>query len=389
MNKTGEFIAKKRKEKGMTQKKMAEKLGVTNKAVSKWETGQGLPDVGVLIKLGETLGVTVDEILKGEEGQPLYIPAEGEGAGTEKSAGRLLLDYFREKAGKIRIGPGEAAGVLLILFAVACGALQIWYLINGRNRGWEYLAAWMFYAVNGGLILGVWLGGVCIRRLRRLWLKAGSAAAAAVLFLLNIAAGVFFSPDGRELLSVSPDYSSVMCLKTDENGRAVLYRQRGVLFGTAADVFPFTVEGGVKIQWLADDVCALTYESPDDGRVHQYVATYGDRNENPASSYYYVYNAVSGTWHGDSQYSGYTLAAGQEPYGGIVIETPEGTEYYSEEDCLQYGTLALVFPKENPKWTLVLNEDCVIPSGESAVAEGGTLTLCRVDMEKTAPVIMQ
>lgn len=41
-NKTGEFIARKRKERGMTQKEMAELLGVTNKAVSKWETSQGM-----------------------------------------------------------------------------------------------------------------------------------------------------------------------------------------------------------------------------------------------------------------------------------------------------------------------------------------------------------
>ena len=47
-NKTGEFIARKRKERGMTQKEMAELLGVTNKAVSKWETSQGMPDIGIL-----------------------------------------------------------------------------------------------------------------------------------------------------------------------------------------------------------------------------------------------------------------------------------------------------------------------------------------------------
>ena len=407
MNETGQFISKKRKEKGMTQKELAEQLGVTNKAVSKWETGQGLPDVGVLPKLGETLGVSVDEILQGGEKPAEEEPAEtgktaetGEMAETGKTVEpwkqaeddvnmpRFIFDYYRRKLRKIRICPGMIAGILFFFLSAACAALQIWYVLRGRNRGWEYLASWMPFAVNGLFIFGIWTGGMCIAGLRKWWLKAGSVAAAAVLFLTNIGAGIAFYPGGKEMLSLSPDFSSVMCLKVDENGRAVFYRQRGILFGTEADVFPFTVEADVKVQWLTGDVCALTYESPDDGGVHQYVVTYGDRNEYPASSYYYVYNAVYGNWQGDSSHGGYRLSAGTEPYGGILIETPEGSEYYREQDCLQYGTLALVFPKENPKWTLVLNEDCVIQRGESSVSEGGTLTLCRVGMDKTAPVIL-
>lgn len=144
-NKTGEFIARKRKERGMTQKEMAELLGVTNKAVSKWETSQGMPDIGILPELGKALGVTVDEIL-------------------------------------MEVGTGEN--------------------------------------------------------------------------------------------------------------------------------------------------------------------------------------------------------------GGIDIETPEGKEHYEPEECLQYGTLAVVFPSDDPKWTLVLNKDCVVEAGGSRIEEGGTVTLCKVAMEKTAPIIM-
>lgn len=67
MNKTiGDRIASLRKEKGITQEEMAEKLGVTPQAVSKWENDISYPDILLLPKIAEMLGVTVDELLSGE-----------------------------------------------------------------------------------------------------------------------------------------------------------------------------------------------------------------------------------------------------------------------------------------------------------------------------------
>lgn len=63
---TGEFILQKRKEKNLTQAELADLLGVTNKAVSRWETGEGFPDVTMLPQIATVLGTTVDEILNGK-----------------------------------------------------------------------------------------------------------------------------------------------------------------------------------------------------------------------------------------------------------------------------------------------------------------------------------
>lgn len=62
----GGFVAELRKEKCFTQQELAEKLFVSNKAVSKWERGLSLPDISLLTPLAEILGVTVTELLKGE-----------------------------------------------------------------------------------------------------------------------------------------------------------------------------------------------------------------------------------------------------------------------------------------------------------------------------------
>lgn len=65
--KFGEFIYQKRKELGFTQDELGYKLGVTNKAVSKWETGENLPDITMIKKLSDVLGLTVDELLSQKE----------------------------------------------------------------------------------------------------------------------------------------------------------------------------------------------------------------------------------------------------------------------------------------------------------------------------------
>lgn len=73
--KTGVFISELRKGLGLTQIALAEKLSVSNRAVSKWENGDGFPDVTILPILAEALGVTVDELLAGEKNQVEKIEA--------------------------------------------------------------------------------------------------------------------------------------------------------------------------------------------------------------------------------------------------------------------------------------------------------------------------
>ena len=62
---TGQFIKECRKEKGLTQEQLAEKICVSPKTVSKWECGKGLPEVSLMMPLCELLGITVNELLSG------------------------------------------------------------------------------------------------------------------------------------------------------------------------------------------------------------------------------------------------------------------------------------------------------------------------------------
>jgi len=64
--KIGKFIAQRRKEKNLTQAQLAEKLNITDRAVSKWETGKGMPDSSIMLDLCSVLDVSVNELLSGE-----------------------------------------------------------------------------------------------------------------------------------------------------------------------------------------------------------------------------------------------------------------------------------------------------------------------------------
>lgn len=86
--KIGVFISSLRKEQGLSQKELAEKLSVTDKAVSKWETGRGIPDVSILQPLAGVFDITVGELLNGER-----LP-EQENTNDEKLIRKLKIKKY-------------------------------------------------------------------------------------------------------------------------------------------------------------------------------------------------------------------------------------------------------------------------------------------------------
>ena len=116
--KIGAFIKTRRISSGMTQKELAEKLDCTDKAVSRWETGKGLPEASFLIPLANILGVMVNELLTGEKISEETLP--------QKSDDNLVNAVKRtEKAVK----KGRTAILFLIAALVIC-ALSVSLLIK-------------------------------------------------------------------------------------------------------------------------------------------------------------------------------------------------------------------------------------------------------------------
>lgn len=358
--KIGQFITECRKNKGITQKELAEALGVTNRAVSKWETGAGLPDISILPELAAVLGITVDEILKGEKAEP-------------EPKKKLHISFSKK----------GVFAIFCFIFAMLGVAMQVVYFTLGQEYRMEYIIDELFFVANAVIIVLIFVG---------IFLLAGSnskiskvcAIVLGCMLLVNFALVMNEKNEQTSIIEISPGLNKMLVLKYNEDtGRMVYYRNQILWFARPLSEFPYTVQGNVKTQWLADDICAVTYQSPDDGKVHQFVATYGDRGDGITTPY--VTNLISGTWHA----TGNNTADWKIETGMNGVTISDGGDIYEEygfDDCVQFGSLALALCQDGlPIWTLSLNEDCVI--GDNDLLEsGGSITLCRVSMDKTAPM---
>ena len=128
--KTGILIYDLRTRKGLTQKELAEKCNVSDKAVSKWETGKSVPDASIMLELCEQLGINVNELLSGEK-----LDMTNYNQQAEKNL--LDLKEKEEKASRNMLTMEVVIGFIsttaflaLLLFGVfAPGLSQVWRIV--------------------------------------------------------------------------------------------------------------------------------------------------------------------------------------------------------------------------------------------------------------------
>ena len=138
----GAFLATQRKAHGYTQEEVADKLGISNRTLSKWETDRSSPDILYLPALADLYGVTVDEILRGERTKREEIPlSPEEQAKKEEQAQRAKRALQRRRlasfSAKTYIAYGVAAGGLLLVLIAAL----LFTLPDGEIASFVLLAA--------------------------------------------------------------------------------------------------------------------------------------------------------------------------------------------------------------------------------------------------------
>ena len=143
---TGKFIAPKRKEKIFTQEQLAEKLGVSNKTVSKWETGKSMPDYSVVKILCEELGVTVAELMDGEASEEKSVRTYDE---------EQIMDLLK-RTQDLEKQKNLLYGILLIVMGIALQALS--YTLGGSNIK-EFFSGLLLGISIAEMLAGVYVVG--------------------------------------------------------------------------------------------------------------------------------------------------------------------------------------------------------------------------------------
>ncbi len=119
--KIGKFIAWKRKEQNLTQAQLAKKLGITDRAVSKWETGKSLPDASIMLEMCALLGITVNDLLCGE-----VVSMENYNEQMEKSLIEMIKQ--KERADKRLLTMEIVIGLTSTIFLFAMLAVGIIFM---------------------------------------------------------------------------------------------------------------------------------------------------------------------------------------------------------------------------------------------------------------------
>ena len=143
---TGTFIAQKRKEKNLTQEQLAEKLGVSNKTISKWETGKCMPDYSVVKNLCEELGITIAELMDGEAAQLRSVRTYDD---------EQIMDLLK-RTQELEKQKNLLYGVILIVMGIALQALSHTFGGSGIH---DFFSGLLLGISIGEMLAGVYIVG--------------------------------------------------------------------------------------------------------------------------------------------------------------------------------------------------------------------------------------
>ena len=148
MNQTaiGSYIAKKRKEQNLTQEQLAQQLGVSNKTISKWENGKCMPDYSIIETLCEALGVTLPELMDGEDAADSSVRVYDE---------EQILDLLR-RTQELERQKSVLYGLVLIVLGIASSALS---KTTGGTDVQDFISGVLMGLSVAEILAGIWVAG--------------------------------------------------------------------------------------------------------------------------------------------------------------------------------------------------------------------------------------
>lgn len=185
--KIGAFISKLRRDKQLTQNELAQKIGVTDKAISKWECGKGLPDIAILTSLAKELDTSVAELLNGES----YVNDI-----KQKQTDQTIVELLTY----IHSTSRRTVGALLVIF----GAVMLFMFAFSLAGDWfSYVFAFGIVAIVVGIVLLISKKSFVFGKIPKQaaqWIAFGALTIAIILEALPYGAVLVFSPSPDESL---------------------------------------------------------------------------------------------------------------------------------------------------------------------------------------------
>lgn len=148
---TGKFISLKRRQKNMTQEQLAEKLGVSNKTISKWETGKCMPDYSIVKSLCAELEITVSELMDGEISEEKSVRTYDEDQ---------IIDLLK-RTQELEKQKETLYGIMLIVMGIALQALS--YDFGGSGIK-DFLSGLLLGISIFEMLVGVYVVGRSLAR---------------------------------------------------------------------------------------------------------------------------------------------------------------------------------------------------------------------------------
>ena len=142
----GSYIARKRREQDLTQEQLAEKLGVSNKTISKWENGKCMPDYSIIRRLCEVLQVTLPELMDGEDAAEDSVRVYDDAQ---------ILDLLR-RTQELEQQKGILYGLVLVTLGIASSALS--GTVGGTDVQ-DFFSGILMGLSIAEMLAGVWLVG--------------------------------------------------------------------------------------------------------------------------------------------------------------------------------------------------------------------------------------
>ena len=156
--KTGSFLRELRKEKQLTQEQLAERFGVTNRSVSRWETGSNMPDLGILVELADFYDVDIRDIIDGER--------KGEDMNKEEKERLQLVADYAENEKNILLMRLRIISIVGLISLIA--GLTMMVISRDNNLPvYDYLMGTLMGVAIGALLVAVFYSTGVLENMRK------------------------------------------------------------------------------------------------------------------------------------------------------------------------------------------------------------------------------